>query len=81
MSLTKEVMVMEETPAFRLSAKTGACHPAGEDVALWYIGYVERPDNELYYFAMEMADTQYEPLMSARVPKTRAILTELGILP
>ena len=74
--LTKEVMVAEQTPTFRLSAKTGACHPAGEDVALWYVGIVERPDDELYYFAMEMGDAQYEPLFSTRVSKPRAILTD-----
>jgi len=78
--LTRDIMVAEETPTWRLSAKTGACHPVGEDVALWYVGYVERPDEEIYYFAMEMGDTRYEPLMSSRVTKTKAILTELGVI-
>ena len=48
--LTKEVIFVEETPAWRLSAKTGACNQEGSDVSLWYVGYVEKADST-YYFA------------------------------
>lgn len=40
--ITKQIMFAEETPAWRLSAKTGAYHPVGEDTANWYVGYVEK---------------------------------------
>jgi beta-lactamase class D len=40
--LTKEIMVAAETPAWRLSAKTGACQPSGEETSNWYVGYVEK---------------------------------------
>jgi beta-lactamase class D len=79
--LTKEIMVAEQRPEGTLRAKTGACHPAGDrQVTLWYVGYVEKPAG-VWYFALELGDTAYDPLMAQRVPKARAILAELGIFP
>ena len=77
--LTKEIIVAEETSVFRLRAKTGACQPWGEDVALWYIGYVEKA-GDVYYFALQMGDIDFSRLFSERVAKAREILTDLGIL-
>jgi len=77
--LTREAMVAEETPRWRLSAKTGACRPGGGKVSLWYIGTVER-DGLARHFALHMTDTGYDRLMARRIPMTRAILTQLGIL-
>jgi beta-lactamase class D len=82
--LVREVMVAEETPSWRLSAKTGACRAEAEDVALWYVGFVEKKNGgepgSVYYFALEMGAHEYSPLWNQRVPKARAILTDLGIL-
>jgi len=79
--LTKEIMVAEQRPEGTLRAKTGACHPAGDaEATLWYVGYVEKPSGA-WYFALELGDKAYDPLMAQRVPKARAILAELGIFP
>ena len=79
--LTREIMVAEQTPHGTLRAKTGACHPAGDgQVTLWYVGYVEKPAG-VWYFALELGARDYDPLMAQRVPKARAILAELGVLP
>ena len=79
--LTKEIMVAEQRPEGTLRAKTGACHPAGDgQVTLWYVGYVEKPTG-VWYFALELGDKAYDPLMAQRVPKARAILADLGIYP
>jgi beta-lactamase class D len=77
--LTKEIMVAEEAPGWRLSAKTGACHPAGEETSNWYVGYVEK-GGAVYYFALQMGGKDYGRAYSERIPISRAILTELGIL-
>ncbi|HUF25297.1 MAG TPA: penicillin-binding transpeptidase domain-containing protein [Vicinamibacterales bacterium] len=77
--LTREIMVVEDTPSWRLSAKTGACQPDGEDTSNWYVGYVEK-DKAVYYFALQMGARDYGRAYSQRVPIARAILTELGIL-
>ena len=80
-ALTKEIMIAEQTPQGTLRAKTGACHPAGDaQVTLWYVGYVEKPAG-VWYFALELGGKAYDPLMDQRVPKARAILADLGILP
>lgn len=86
--LVKQIMVAEETPSWRLSAKTGACRAEGEDVALWYVGFVEKKagtsnagrESDVYYFALEMGAHEYAPLWNQRISKARAILAELGVL-
>ena len=77
--LTKEIMVAEEAPGWRLSAKTDAYHPAGEGTSNWYVGYVEK-GGAVYYFALQMGGKDYGRAYSERIPISRAILTELGIL-
>jgi beta-lactamase class D len=72
-------MVAEEAPGWRLSAKTGACHSAGEETSNWYVGYVEK-GGAVYYFALQMGGKDYGRAYSERIPISRAILTELGIL-
>jgi beta-lactamase class D len=47
-------MLAEDTPAGKLSAKTGARGADSQDVALWYVGYVEKA-GAVCYFALEMA--------------------------
>lgn len=77
--LTKEIMLAEETPGWRLSAKTGACQPDGEDTSNWYVGYVEKNAN-VYYFAIQLGAPEYGRAYDERIPITRRILTDLGIL-
>jgi beta-lactamase class D len=79
--LTKDIMIAEQRPEGTLRAKTGACHPAGDGpVTLWYVGYVDKPAG-VWYFALQLGDRAYDPLMAQRVPKARAILADLGIFP
>lgn len=78
--LTKEIMVADQGPGWKLSAKTGACPASEDEVSMWYVGYVEK-GTEVFYFALQMGDRAYGDLFGQRVSKTRAILIELGILP
>jgi beta-lactamase class D len=50
-----------------------------QDTSNWYVGYVEKAGT-VYYFALQMGATDYGRAYSERIPITRAILTELGIL-
>jgi beta-lactamase class D len=77
--LGKDIMRVEETPRWRLSAKTGACQAPGQEAAMWYVGWVEK-GADTYYFALEMGDSKYGELLNQRIPKARAILTDLGVL-
>lgn len=78
-NLTRDIMVADSTLRWRLSAKTGACHPTGEDTVMWYVGYVER-DGNIYYFALQLGGKEYGTLFDQRVSKAKAILAELTIL-
>lgn len=78
-NLTKAIALAEQTPRWRLSAKTGSCQPAGSEVSIWYVGYVEKTDG-VWYFALQMGDVNYDRLFSQRVTKARAILADLGVL-
>lgn len=77
--LTQGIMQVESTPRWRLYAKTGACRPEGEQTANWYVGYVER-DARVFYFALQLGADDYGRSYEARVPLTRRILADLGIL-
>ena len=78
-TLTKEVMREEETPSWRLSAKTGACQPAGEPTSNWYVGFVEK-GRDVYYFALHMADKNFGRAFAERATKARDVLTALGVM-
>jgi beta-lactamase class D len=78
-TLTKDIILAEQTPLWRLSAKTGACQPRGQDTSNWYVGYVEKA-GAVYYFALQIGAKDYGRAFSERIPISRAILTELGIL-
>jgi beta-lactamase class D len=77
--LTKAIMLADETASWRLSAKTGACQPKGEQTSNWYVGYVEK-NGTVYYFALQLGAPDYGRALKERIPLTRKILTELGIL-
>jgi beta-lactamase class D/beta-lactamase class D OXA-10 len=78
-TLTKDIMLTEQARSWRLSAKTGACQPAGQDTSNWYVGYVEKGDT-VYYVALQIGAKDYGRAYSERIPISRAILTQLGIL-
>jgi beta-lactamase class D len=77
--MTLQVMVAEQGSAWRLSAKTGACRPSGEDTSNWYVGFVERRA-EVHYFALQIGAPEYGRAFEQRVPIARAILRERGLI-
>lgn len=78
-SLTREIMLVEETPRWRLYAKTGACRPPGEQTSNWYVGFVEK-GAATHYFALQIGADDYGRAYAERVPATRRVLASLGIL-
>ncbi|MFP4345428.1 MAG: class D beta-lactamase [Anaerolineales bacterium] len=78
--VVREILVVEETETYRLSAKTGWVLRVEPQVG-WYVGYVERGE-EVYFFATNIESAQPDERFGpAKVEISRAILTELGILP
>ena len=78
-ALTREIMLVEETPRWRLYAKTGACRPRGEQTSNWYVGFVEK-GAATYFFALQIGADDYGRAYAERVPTTRRVLASLGIL-
>lgn len=72
-----QIMLMEQTPSFRLSAKTGLGGKEGPQIG-WYVGYVETSE-DVWFFAtnMDIGDKSQLPL---RHQITREALQAKGII-
>lgn len=76
----KQVMLVEQTPDYRLYAKTGGSKLASGKSLGWYVGYVEN-SNGVFYFAMNIEGDKFWPTMDKRLPIMRNALQQAGILP
>ncbi|HUF18784.1 MAG TPA: penicillin-binding transpeptidase domain-containing protein [Thermoanaerobaculia bacterium] len=78
--LVKEIIVLEETPQYRLSGKTGWAalgEYSGREIG-WLVGYLERGD-EVYFFATNI-NIRTNADAAERLRITRSILGALGLL-
>lgn len=78
--IVKELLVLEETPNYRLSGKTGWAG-LGETSAPqigWLVGYLERA-GKVYFFGINI-DIEKKDDAGARLSITRAILRDLGLI-
>ncbi len=78
--IVKKMMVEEETPEFTLRTKTGWGQQEGKDIG-WYVGYVERNDNAYFFATCIQAANANDEFPRKRKTITRAILSDLKILP
>lgn len=78
----KEIMVLETTPEYRLSGKTGTAELSAERELGWLVGYVERA-GKVYYYALNVEgdDVWEEWNRERRVEVVKRILRDLGVLP
>lgn len=79
-AIAKELLVLEETPAYRLSGKSGwaGLGEAGASQIGWLVGYLERGD-DVYFFATEI-ELRTGADAPARLGITKGVLRELGLL-
>jgi beta-lactamase class D len=78
--IVKDILVLEKTAAYTLSAKTGG-GPIDEGVNIgWFVGYLESKGN-VYFFATNLEGGSYEEIREKRVVLTKQILKSLGYLP
>ena len=73
----RQIMLAEQTPAYRLYAKTGWASSASPQVG-WYVGYVETA-KDVWFFAtnIDLNDAAQLPL---RLSLTRAALQAKGVI-
>ena len=77
--IVKDMLVMEETPAYKLSAKTGGGSRGDGKLIGWFVGYVER-GADVYFFALNIDGASYAAIRDRRIQLTRQILASLGHL-
>lgn len=77
--IVKDIILLEETPAYRLSGKTGSGSPGGKPLS-WFVGYLETKSN-VYFFAINIEGADYLASREKRVDLTKRILAKLGYLP
>jgi beta-lactamase class D len=76
----KDLLVLEETPTYRLSGKTGWAGLGDSSAPQigWLVGYVER-DGKVHFFATNI-DIEAGEDAAARLSITKAILRDLGLI-
>lgn len=79
-AIVKDIILLKQTPTYKLSGKTGAAPLAKGGTFAWFVGYLEREGN-VYFFALNMDGANYEAIREERIELTKRILTELGYLP
>ena len=79
-AIVREIIVLEETEAYRLSGKTGWATRVDPQIG-WFVGYLEQGEN-VYFFATNVeSEDPGKSLGNVSVEITRQILQELGVLP
>ena len=78
--IVKDILVLEKTPAYKLSAKTGGGSIAEGKYIGWFVGYLETNGN-VYFFATNIEGASYVEIRDKRIGLTKQILTALGYLP
>lgn len=77
--IVKQILVLEETPNYKLSGKTGGVGNLNGKALGWFVGYVETEDNT-YFFALNMDGENYAAIRDKRIDLTKQILSELGFM-
>lgn len=81
LEIVKEILVLETTPEYRLSGKTGTVTLPGGTELGWLVGYVER-EGQVHLYALNLeADAEVAWDRDRRVRVAKEILRTLGVLP
>ena len=78
--IVKDILILEKTPAFTLSGKTGGGSVAEGKYIGWFVGYLET-DGNVYFFATNIEGSNFPEIREKRIDVTKQILMHLGYLP
>jgi beta-lactamase class D len=80
LEILKDILTLEKTAEYKLSAKTGT-GPLDEGKNIgWFVGYLETKGN-VYFFAINLDEKNGAGHRERRINLTKRILTDLGYLP
>ena len=78
--IVKDILVVEQTPTYKLSAKTGG-GPIDEGIYIgWFVGYLEAQGN-VYFFATNIEGASFADIRAKRIDLTKQIFKALGFFP
>jgi beta-lactamase class D len=80
MGIVKEIMVLEEGPGYKLSAKTGGGPLAEGRYLGWFVGFLEAR-GDTHFFAAQIEGPTYVSIRDERIRLTRQILADRGLMP
>jgi beta-lactamase class D len=78
--IVKDILKLEETETYKLSAKTGGGSISESASIGWFVGYVETKGN-VYFFALNLEGANFAEIRDKRIGLTKQILASLGVLP
>jgi beta-lactamase class D len=78
--IVKGLLVLEETPTYKLSGKTGGGPIAEATYIGWFVGYLETK-GFVYFFTLNIEGADFPSIRDQRVLITKQVLRELGYLP
>jgi len=78
--IVKDILELERTSTYKLSAKTGGGSISEGVYIGWFVGYIETKDN-VYFFATNIEGANFAEIRDKRVELTKQILVGLGVLP
>jgi beta-lactamase class D len=77
--MVKEILILENTPDYTFSAKTGGGDVKNGKALGWYVGYVERAGN-VYFFALNIDGSSFQDVSRSRINISRQVLKAIGII-
>jgi beta-lactamase class D len=77
--IVKDVIILEKTPDYTLSGKTGGAEISDKEFIMWLVGYLEL-DNDVYFYAMNFTSSDFSKMQNARYDITRNILRSIQLI-
>ena len=78
--IVKDILILEQTPEYQLSAKTGGGSIAEGTYIGWFVGYLKTKGN-IYFFALNLEGASYPEIRDKRIDLTKRIFVGLGLIP
>ena len=82
--IVKDILIMENTPQYELSGKTGGGSIAEGRIIGWFVGYLRTKNgakDNIYFFATNIEGTSFEEIRDKRIELTKQALAKLRLLP
>jgi len=77
--IVKDLIIIEQTDAYKLSGKTGGGVLSDNEYVMWLVGYLEK-DNKTYFYALNFRTHDFDRMIPVRYSIAKEIFRELGLI-